>query len=864
MGRRQLRGRVAVKRRRGAYGGSLGASGGLGRQKHPVEGGAIFSAVRPSLPPLLICGLGAWLSCGLSFAGGRVLPISAWDALMGVFALFSLGIALCMVRRSASVLLCGLLGVSLGVLCGAAGSGHLLRDLAWVEGGSADHDRVSFRFEQDASAVTSGFSDGFAGLGRVVLEGGGGPRVRVVVEGAPEAPRYGDCVSGNVRWSVPDQDGEYAQSLWTQGAVAVAYVTVDGGGREQEDLESGSTFPEGFSPAATLVGLRNAAIDGIERQARQTGLASAWGALGDGGASESGAETDRDLDSSVGVLQALTCGYRANLRNTQAYGDFQASGLAHLVAVSGAHLAIVSALLRGLLAALGLGQRASLWVLAVFMGAYVVFAGAPISAFRAAIMAVLGLLSFVPRRQASSLSALGACIMVSVALDASTSTSLSFLLSAGSTLGIALFAQLFASWLRSWLPRLQGVVVDGLAVSLAAGMLSQAVSAAQFSQLSLISPFANVVAAPLLSAVCCGGLVGSLVSLALPWTASVTLGLPLLGAKAMTRLVAALADLPLACIPVELNCGIAVAASALAAAVLWAWWPRVRAGTAVCAMTAAALAAMAAVFVLPLLAGTQVVALNVGQGDALLLRSGGLALLVDTGNRSDLLRSALARNGVWRLDAVVITHPDSDHCGSLEDLSRVVSIDRVLVAAGVRECDCGKCTSLMAAAESVAREGVTALSRKDVLCMGALQLEVVWPDAFQDQGGNADSLCLLARADCDDDGTIDCTALLTGDAESEQLDQMLASGRVGAVDLFKVGHHGSKASVTAEQLRVLRPKACLVSVGEGNRYGHPSSQVMEALQDVGAQVLRTDLQGDLTCTLSPDGLYLRPQYSDAP
>ncbi|MDD6290015.1 MAG: DNA internalization-related competence protein ComEC/Rec2, partial [Eggerthellales bacterium] len=194
----------------------------------------------------------------------------------------------------------------------------------------------------------------------------------------------------------------------------------------------------------------------------------------------------------------------------------------------------------------------------------------------------------------------------------------------------------------------------------------------------------------------------------------------------------------------------------------------------------------------------------------------------------------------------------------------VATIDRVLVAAGVRECDCYKCTGLVTAAKSVARKGITELNRGDVLCMGAFRLEVVWPNTFQDQGGNADSLCLLAQADCDDDGTVDCTALLTGDAESEQLDQMLAAGLVGAVDLFKVGHHGSKASVTAKQLRMLCPKACLVSVGEGNRYGHPSSQVMEALRNTGARVLRTDLQGDLICVLRPDGLYLRTQYSDAP
>ncbi|MDO4502542.1 MAG: DNA internalization-related competence protein ComEC/Rec2 [Coriobacteriia bacterium] len=817
-----------VARRRGAHGGRVRRGGGLGEQRFAVKNISNYAAVRPGLPPLFVCGVGMWVSCALCFGNAWRLEPGACDAAVAAFALASMMLMAQMVRRARQLVLCLLLGVSLGLLGGFAGGGHLLRDQLRVQeladGGAG---QVAFVLDQDGAETSSEFSKGFAALGHAEVDGARGPKVRVVVEGAEQVPRFGDRVQGSVRWSRPDDGGDFAQMLWAQGAAGVAYVTVDGG-------ESG--VQRGSGPAAVILGLRNAAIDAVE------------GRFGGD-------------DPAVGVLQALTCGYRANLRDTPAYQAFQTAGLAHLVAVSGAHLAIIASLLTTALRALGLSRQTSIAVQAAFMAAYVVFAGAPISALRAAIMATLSLLSFVPRRQSSSLSALGACIMGCLALDASTATSLSFLLSAGATMGIALFSQLFVTWIRDWFPRLSRSVGDGLAATCAANVLSLGVGAAQFSQLPLVSPLANLVVAPLLSVVCCAGLVGAVAAALLPWTWPVTVGAPLMGARFMVWLVELLAGLPVACVPVQLDFGVAVVASVVLAGALWAWWPRLAGRTAALTCGAAGAIALVVVLVAPQLGGTQIVALDVGQGDAILLRSGGRAVLVDTGNQDDLLRQALARNGVLQLDAVVVSHPDDDHCGSLRALAQVARVRQVCLAADVLECGCGKCADLVKTARDVCpgKDGVVGLGRGSKLTLGSFELEVVWPDVFKDEGGNGDSLCLLARADLDHDGAWDRTALLTGDAESEQLEAMLAEGRVGAIDLLKVGHHGSKASLTEQQALALKPSVALVSVGEGNRYGHPAPVILDALEASGTTVLRTDQQGDLACTLLKEGVRVRTQ-----
>ena len=253
--------------------------------------------------------------------------------------------------------------------------------------------------------------------------------------------------------------------------------------------------------------------------------------------------------------------------------------------------------------------------------------------------------------------------------------------------------------------------------------------------------------------------------------------------------------------------------------------------------------------------GTELVMLDVGQGDALLLRSGGAAVLVDTGNRDAALREELAKQGVFRLDAVVVTHPDDDHCASLSSLFGYVQVERVLCAADLLACPCEKCERLAQTARGGVGDGnVAGLVPGDTLAVGALTMEVIWPHAFSDAGGNADSLCFMVSVDLDTDGLAEWKALLTGDAERDELQAMAKRGALGDIDVLKVGHHGSKAALDAEVASLLRPEVALVSVGANNRYGHPSDEALGCLEEVGAEVLRTDERGTVALSFANDGL----------
>jgi competence protein ComEC len=101
--------------------------------------------------------------------------------------------------------------------------------------------------------------------------------------------------------------------------------------------------------------------------------------------------------------------------------------------------------------------------------------------------------------------------------------------------------------------------------------------------------------------------------------------------------------------------------------------------------------------------------------------------------------------------------------------------------------------------------------------------------------------------------------LFCGDAEAPQVDSYIGKGRIGDIDLYKVGHHGSAAAVDETMLDALKPEVSLVSVGEGNRYGHPVPATVDALEDAGSTVFRTDEQGMITCFLRPEGMRMRTE-----
>lgn len=773
--------------------------------------------LRPGIPLLLPCALALWGSSAACYLACMGLGSAAlgWAALLLALLCLLLLAAFAIAcwgkgKRSRLAWACAIaafavLGASLGIM-GAAAYGRLLDEVV------AGEQMCSLRLVSDMSQSTFGTS----ATAVATFEDGRSSKVRVTFP-VEEGELYtGACVRATV--SISALSESYAQQSYVSGICANATV------RE---------VVEGQGQSGAIYLLRKRAI----------------GLLGEHGG------------DSAALLQALVCGYRAPLSESGEYDVYKQCGLAHIVAVSGAHLAIVAAAFGCLLRAMRASRRVTLIASSAFVVGYLVFSGIPISAVRASVMAILSLMSGAFGRRGASLNALAICIVAFVATDITACVSVSFFLSAGSTLGIVLFSSLFASWMgkgaSSLADRTEAVgkgIVEPLALTLSSNIATLPFSVATFSQLPLVSPLANIVATPLFSVGCSFGLVATIVSCATETLAPFAIGLAGVVVWPLRASAQAIAQIPYGCVALEADPVVAIVVSVALMVLLWVVWPMSGRVPIACACLCCAALAASIAFKVVVPHGDEVVMLDVGQGDAILVRSESASMLIDTGNRDSQLASELIDEGVAHLDAVVVTHPDDDHCGSLTSLFQYVDVGAVVVASDMLECQCDKCTELVEQCTQALGKAPVGVDVGDDITVGNFSLEVVWPNAYEDEGGNGDSLCLDAVLDCDGDGAGDYRLLFTGDAESEQLAEMLDGGSIGDVDVLKVGHHGSRASLDDSTARALSPEVAIISVGSGNRYGHPTDEVLSILDSVGAEVHRTDQEGRVRISFTAAGI----------
>jgi competence protein ComEC len=251
----------------------------------------------------------------------------------------------------------------------------------------------------------------------------------------------------------------------------------------------------------------------------------------------------------------------------------------------------------------------------------------------------------------------------------------------------------------------------------------------------------------------------------------------------------------------------------------------------------------------------QVVFCDVGQGDATLIIKGDFQMVVDGGPSGERLLSCLGRHvPFWdrKIEVVVNTHPEKDHLGGLDDLVERYEVDR-LVINGV--FGGGKDGERL---RELSRRGVIQLEipkEGDVLRLGGLRFDILWPEervgsqlAWSDPTRTdlSGEIVLGKNTDVNEVSVVGILkygkfkVMLTGDIGVDQEERIETED----VDVLKVAHHGSRYSSSEEFVSKVSPEVAVISVGK-NSYGHPTKEVLDKLERVGAKILRTDIDGDV-------------------
>lgn len=561
------------------------------------------------------------------------------------------------------------------------------------------------------------------------------------------------------------------------------------------------------------------------------------------------------------------------------------TSLTHLTAVSGSNCALVTSSILWLSSRFGAGRRSRFVLATLALGGFVFIVGPDPSVQRAAVMATVVLVSGYGGKRAHALPCLGVAVLVLLAIDPWQALQPGFALSVAATVGILLLVPMLSAGLRRAFraPQLLSLpVAVALAAQIACGPLLLLLQPG----LPVVGVLANVLAAP---AAPLGTGLGLLAMLILPFLEPVGTLIVHVGAVS-ARWVAATAEicaqLPLARLPWPEGWFGAALLVAVQAAPIIAWaihsgnltWPgrsqvkprspwqnTTRAPRVVRLGIAVLLCGASGIFLGPTVvaplterAGVPkdwaIVACDVGQGDAILLRDSaenGSAILVDTGDEPELLEECLSLFGVRRISLLVLTHDDADHVGALSVVAQMS--DAVLVAPPTTKS--GELNSGQTSGEG--RPLIRELEeynleyRVAIAGLASAGPGVRWEILAPQEGSllpDTNSASLVMRVQVGD-----MSALLLGDTGQDEHRSLLAQQRNLKVDVVKVAHHGSKDQ-DPRLLDAVQAKFGLLSVGEKNRYGHPAHAVLERLQRVGTVPLRTDQLGSIALSGSHEDI----------
>lgn len=228
--------------------------------------------------------------------------------------------------------------------------------------------------------------------------------------------------------------------------------------------------------------------------------------------------------------------------------------------------------------------------------------------------------------------------------------------------------------------------------------------------------------------------------------------------------------------------------------------------------------------------------LDVGQGDATLIKCGDMTMLIDAGDNSQGMnvRTYLEKQGIERLDYVIGTHPDADHIGGLDVV--IYNFDCGTILMPDEEKDTKTYDDVVQAIKSKSYK-ITLPEVGTTYSLGEARVTVIAPNDDYTDANNSSIGILLEFGDT--------TFLFTGDAEEEAERDILANGIDISADVYKAGHHGSRTASSEEFLEAVKPEAVVISCGEDNSYGHPHAEILNYCRMNNIPIYRTDMQGTI-------------------
>lgn len=543
--------------------------------------------------------------------------------------------------------------------------------------------------------------------------------------------------------------------------------------------------------------------------------------------------------SSAGLLIGVILGDTGGVDDATQQ-DFRATGLTHALAVSGLNIMFLIGALWPFLRLARASPMVQIVSLSVSVWMYALLAQGSPSVMRASVMAQFLLVAWWSGRRRDATAAISAAALLLLFMHPFLIFDIGFQLSFAATYALVWFSPIIAEKF-SGLPRFLSSAVSAC---LAAQLGVLPLLAYYFGQLSVLALPANLVVIPASDPALIFGIVGGLLDYISPSLASIAIRLAGFFIDVMKVSAAFFASLPASSIAVQspgLLEIVVIYAFLFVGVFLFARWKgRFN------------LSHLAVLLLLPTIAAVswqgasakppkavEVCFLNVGQGDAVLIRDAeGTTALIDAGPDERVIAASLAAKGVNKVDLLFVSHQHADHVGGLPAVFRSSKVGRLVMPAVVTK------PGLKRLADTARSRGTKIENAKSgrEYRVGMLIFKVVGVGEPGEGENNASTIVRFNHGDL--------SVMLPGDAEVEE-ESSIAKNAGLRSSILKVPHHGGASSADPNFLRAVAPRVAVISVGQGNSYGMPTRTALSRLKALGARIFRTDQDGDVT--IASDG-----------
>ena len=546
--------------------------------------------------------------------------------------------------------------------------------------------------------------------------------------------------------------------------------------------------------------------------------------------------------------------------------SFTATGIVHILSVSGSHISLLAAVMAWLGSILRLPKVARVVLVISVIAIYSMLAGLVPPVIRSALMGGLAFLALALDREKDARRLLILTGLFMLAISPLLLFHISFQLSFAATAGLLYVAPVARDWLQAH--RVPPLLSAGLAITLGAHASTMPLIAWYFNQLSLSAFLANIVIVPLVELIIVVGIAAGLVALVLPLIGAIAyagdsllLGLVYELSRWMAALPGSQVWIPSlgwqAAVAYYMVLTFMVLREPLRQQVRAELWAR----KIYLLVPLAALMAFGLGYRLSQADKLTFSIIDCGQGDAACLQTvHGKAILFDCGGERDgnepgafntgerVIVPYLRHYGINEVEAIFLTHAHADHAGGAGAVLKKMPVGKVYTADEGREAyaqsmGIGSADPLLQKLQPV-QEGA-------VFEVDGVRIEVVYAPSLSvkgaESGNEASNVYRIVYGNA--------SFLITGDLTKENEKVMLEKGSKIRCTVLKVGHHGSNTSSSEEFLQAAGPVYAAICVGANNSFGHPKAEVLERLQGIGAKILRTDQDGEIKfCT---DGKTMR-------